>query len=191
MAEQLIRCFIAVKVPTEVLSAVENYIQALKKIVPDVHWVKVNSIHITLKFLGEIKPDLVKQVEEILIPLVNLYKPFTVKVKEAGCFPNKSKPRIFWLGIEQDSNHTLNGIQEWIETNLKPLGFNEEERGFSPHLTLGRVKKPQNFTDLFTYMEKSPFTEQVFSVDKIVMMRSELKPSGAEYSEIKSYPWHE
>jgi 2'-5' RNA ligase len=191
MAEQLIRCFVAVEVPATVLSVIEHYIQALKKIIPDIHWAKVNGIHITLKFLGEIKPDLVKQVEEILIPLSHIYKPFTVKVKGTGCFPNKSKPRIFWLGLEQDSTDSLSEIHEWIETNLKPLGFSEEERGFSPHLTLGRVKKPQNFAPLFTFMEKTPFSEQVFKVDKIVLMRSELKPAGAEYSVIRSYSWHD
>ncbi len=189
MAEQLIRCFVAAKVPAPVLAAIEQYIQALKKIEPEVHWVKVNSLHVTLKFLGEIIPDLVKQVEEILVPLAHLYKPFSIKVKGTGCFPNKSKPRVFWLGLEQDSGNSLNEIHSWIDDNLKPLGFSLEERDFSPHLTLGRVKKPQNFTNLFTYMEKTPFTEQVFEVDKIVLIRSELKPSGAEYTEIKSYSW--
>jgi 2'-5' RNA ligase len=189
MTEQLIRCFVAVKVPATVLSAIEQYIQALKQIEPDIHWVRANSIHITLKFLGEIKPELVRQVEEILEPLAHLYKSFSIKVKGTGCFPNKSKPRVFWLGLEQDSGNSLTEIHAWIDDNLKPLGFSVEERDFSAHLTLGRVKKPQNFTDLFSYLEKTPFTEQVFEVDKIVLMRSELKPSGAEYSEIKSYNW--
>jgi RNA 2',3'-cyclic 3'-phosphodiesterase len=189
MTEPLIRCFVAAKVPAAVLAAIESYIQALKKAEPDVHWVKVDSMHITLKFLGEIKPDLVRQVEEILEPLAHLYKPFNIKVKGTGCFPNRSKPRVFWLGLEQDAGKSLNEIHAWIDDNLKPLGFSVEERDFSPHLTLGRVKKPQNFTNLFAYLEKTPFGEQVIEVDKIALMRSDLKPSGAEYSEIRSYSW--
>jgi 2'-5' RNA ligase len=168
MAGQLIRSFVAIKVPESVLSAVEKYIQNLKKSAPDIHWVKVSGIHITLKFLGEIQPDLVQQVQEILQPLSHLYHPFTIRVKGTGSFPNKSKPRVFWLGLVEDADKTLTDIHEWIDTNLKPLGFATEERGFSPHLTLGRVKRPQNFGELFAYMEK--------------------KPSGAEYSELKSYP---
>jgi 2'-5' RNA ligase len=125
------------------------------------------------------------------MPLSQLYKSFSIKVKGTGCFPSKSKPRVFWLGLEQDSGNSLNEIHSWIDDNLKPLGFSTEERDFSPHLTLGRVKKLQNFSDLFAFMEKTPFIEQVISVDRIVLMRSELKPSGAEYSELKSYSWHE
>jgi len=188
MTEKLIRCFVAVQVPATVLSAVEQYIKALNKTVSDIHWVKVNGIHVTLKFLGEIQPALVEQVEEIMVPLSHLYKPFRIKLKGSGCFPNKSKPRVFWLGLEQDSAKTLSEIHGWIDTNLKPLGFSEEERGFSPHLTIGRVRKPQNFDNLFNFIEKKPFAEHAFSIEKIDLMRSELKPTGAEYSEIKSYP---
>lgn len=188
MPEQLVRCFIAIHVPHDVLSAIEQYIQALRKTAPDIHWVKVNGIHITLKFLGEIKPDLVRQVEDILVPLSQLYKPFNIKVRGSGCFPNKSKPRVLWLGLEQGEDRSVREIHDWIDTNLKPLGFSEEERDYSPHLTLGRVKKPQRFDDLFTYMEKHPFPEHIIFTDRIALMRSELKPSGAEYSEIKNYP---
>jgi 2'-5' RNA ligase len=191
MPEHLVRCFIAVQVPQDVLSAIEQYIRALRKTAPDIHWVKVDGIHITLKFLGEIKPDLVGQVEDILMPLSRLYKPFNIKVKGSGCFPNKSKPRVLWLGLEQGQGNSAKDIHTWIDNNLKPLGFGEEGRDFSPHLTLGRVKKPQPFEALFTYMEKHPFQEHIISVDRIVLMRSELKPSGAEYSELKSYPLHE
>jgi 2'-5' RNA ligase len=190
MSEQLIRCFVAVKMPATVLNAIEKYMKALSKIEADIHWVKINSMHVTLKFLGEIKPELVRQIEEILLPLTNLYKPFNIKVKGTGCFPNRSKPRVFWLGLEQDATNSLSEIHAWIEDNLKPLGFNVEEgRDFSPHLTLGRAKKPQKFTDLLNYMDKNPFGGQEFDVDRIILMRSELKPSGAEYTEIKSYPW--
>jgi len=188
MTEQLIRCFVAVKVPANILSDIDHYIQVLKKMAPDIHWVRVNGIHITLKFLGEIKPDLVRQAEDILIPLSQIYKPFAVQVKGSGCFPDKSKPRVFWLGLEEDQSNSLKEIHDWIDTKLKPLGFSEEGRGFSPHLTLGRVKEPQNFNTLFTYLETHPFAEQNFKADKVVLMRSELKPSGAEYSELKSYP---
>lgn len=78
-------------------------------------------------------------------------------------------------------------IHQWIEDQLFPLGFAKEKRRFSPHLTLGRVKNQEDFSELYSFLDQQPFKKVIFNVDKLSFMRSELKPTGAEYSVIHEY----
>jgi 2'-5' RNA ligase len=187
MSQEKIRCFIAVKVPQNILSEIEKYLVQLRKISSHVRWVKASGIHITLKFLGEIEPLLVDQVKESLQSVAGIVKPFEVMVHGSGCFPNPKKPRVFWLGLEQSIGKELNVIYDWINEKLATFGFEKEKRRFSPHLTLGRVRTPADFTSLLNYMQNYPFPKRGFKVHEIVLMRSILKPSGAEYIPITTY----
>jgi 2'-5' RNA ligase len=187
MNNDLIRCFVAITIPSVVLSEIAKFRANLKRISPEVRWVKVAAIHVTLKFLGEIEPELVDRIKESLRSISSIAEPFTLTVRGSGCFPSRQKPRVFWLGLEQDGDHSLNRIHRWMEDILQKHGFEKEKRRFSPHLTLGRVKKPQNFTHLFKYMDKHPFAEMSFEVNEIVFMQSILRATGAEYTPIKVY----
>ena len=187
MPDNLIRCFIAVKIPEVAIMDIDKYSESLKRIAPDVRWVRVKGIHLTLKFLGEIKAARVTQVKESLSTIEGIFDVFNLNIKGTGCFPNRKRPRVFWLGVEQDNNNSLTLVQQWIEDRLYDLGFDKEKRRFSPHLTLGRVKKPQDFTNLFKYMDKHPFENVSFKVEEIVLMQSILKPYGAEYISVQIY----
>jgi 2'-5' RNA ligase len=187
MNNDLIRCFIAATIPKTVLLEIEKYSQDLKRIAPDVRWVKAKGIHLTLKFLGEINATLLAQVRESLLSIKEIVNPFPVNIQGAGCFPTRKRPRVFWLGLEQDKSNSLTIAQQWIEDRLYGLGFEKEKRPFSPHLTLGRVKKPQDFTHLFKYLDKHPFEKVSFTIEDIVLMQSILKPSGAEYVTVQVY----
>ena len=187
MPEKLIRCFIAIKLPETLLNDIGQYINQIKKIAPDVRWVKAQNIHITLKFLGEIEKNLLQQVVEELFPLVNLVKHFELVVSGFGSFPSAKNPRVFWLGLEPDIKNSLYTLYQWIDKNLESLGFNREKRRFSPHLTVGRIKKPQNFKKLYHFIERNQFPKCIFKVDKIVLMRSELNVTGAIYTPIEEY----
>jgi 2'-5' RNA ligase len=187
MSDQKIRCFIAVKVPQHILEEIDNYLMHLRRIASDVRWVKVHGIHVTLKFLGEIEPKLVDQVKNSLISITGVVEPFHLSVQGSGCFPNTRKPRVFWLGLQQNPENDLFRIYKWIENKLDIHGFEREKRKFSPHLTVGRVRKEQNFAPLFDYIKKNPFSKSSFQVNSIVFMRSILKPSGAEYELIEEY----
>jgi 2'-5' RNA ligase len=187
MPEKLIRCFIAIKMPDTLLTDIGQYIQQIKKLAPDVRWVKARSIHITLKFLGEIEENLLQQVVNELHPLKNLVEPFDLVVSGFGSFPSEKNPRVFWIGLEADVKNSLFTLHKWIDTKLESLGFTKEKRRFSPHLTVGRVKRPQNYNKLYHFIERNPFPKRIFKVEKVILMRSELNVAGAIYTPIEEY----
>jgi 2'-5' RNA ligase len=188
LPEPLIRCFISLHVPEEIVTGISQYIQELKKLTTGVKWIRPEGIHLTLKFLGEIESSRVKMIESRLPEISKACAPFNIYVSGSGCFPGRKKPRVFWVGLEQGESNPLLGIHVLIENILEPLGFDKEKRRFSPHLTLGRVKHPANFLNIYTFFDKHPFPKINFHVTEFFFMRSELKPSGAEYSVIGRYP---
>jgi 2'-5' RNA ligase len=154
-----------------------------------VRWTRVENIHLTLKFLGEIESRRVNSVKKALQPLSDDFSSFALTISGSGCFPGEKRPRIFWLGMEQDIDKHLCNIHKWIDTSLSNLNFEREKRRFSPHLTIGRVRarQPVDFSDLFVFLEKHPFEPVSFDVEKVYFMQSFLKPTGAEYKVIESY----
>ena len=112
----------------------------------------------------------------------------TLTVSESGAFPNKQGPRVVWIGLQSGSDNSLITLHRWIESKLVPLGFVPEKRRFSPHLTVGRIKAPGYYNEMFNYMEKIPFSKMTFTVREINFMKSDLKPTGAVYSILKKYP---
>ena len=187
ISEQLIRCFIAVDLPDDIRASIRAYLSELKRLASAVRWVRVENIHLTLKFLGEIESEKVKIIEDRLYDSESTFSPFKLSITGSGCFPGRKSPRVFWLGFEQGIENPLFTIHQWIEQQLLPLGFTKEKRRFSPHLTLGRVKYQENFSDLYAFLDQQPFKKTMFSVNKLSFMQSMLKPTGAEYSVIHEY----
>jgi len=187
MTNNIIRCFIAIPLPEDLLESIGQYQQKLGQITRDVRWVKPAGIHITLKFLGEQDPSIVTSVENELVNIEGLVNPFTLLVSGAGCFPNPKRPRIFWLGLEHDVDNSLFKLHDWIDRNLEQYGFEREKRRFSPHLTIGRVKNPAGFEDIFDFFHTHPFKQHKLSVKQIVFIRSILKPDRAVYTPIRKY----
>jgi RNA 2',3'-cyclic 3'-phosphodiesterase len=184
---ELIRCFVAVEIPDELKILIDEYISSLRKISPDIKWIKANNLHITLKFLGEIPKDLLSKIQKELLGISNVVKPFAMSIGDAGFFPNQFKPRVIWLGMQNDNNNSLFKIHKWIDEKLENLGFEKEKRRFSPHLTLGRIKVAGNFKLLTEYINHYKFHKYKFNVSDVILMKSLLKPSGAEYSKINVY----
>ena len=183
--EDQIRCFIAVELPAVIQDEIGTYLSQLKKIAPEVRWVRAGSIHITLKFLGEQPASMVSQIEKKMDDVRGLIEPFTLAITGGGCFPNRRQPRVFWLGLEQDKSNPLFKVNAWIEDQMAMLGFDKEKRRFSPHLTLGRVRQPGDFSGIFDFFAENPFQSEGFQVKGISLMRSDLRTSGAVYSAVK------
>ena len=183
----LIRCFVAIEIPDELKSKIDDYVFSLKQFAPKIKWIKAKSLHITLKFLSEIPQNLLQQVQNELSTVSNIVNPFEMSIRGAGFFPNQNKPRIVWLGLQNDNNNSIFKLHEWIDIKLEPLGFEREKRRFSPHLTMGRIKFQDNYHDLSEYINQNEFHSSAFNVSQIVLMKSVLRPAGAEYSQIKTY----
>jgi 2'-5' RNA ligase len=190
MSDQKTRCFIAIHIPDEIHNQISNYIGKLKEYSEQIRWIKATNIHLTLKFLGEIDFSRVDKVKQCLNPISKNFSSFILNISGFGCFPGKKRPRVFWLGMEQEKENPLFGLHHWIENELLKIDFEKEKRRFSPHLTLGRVRarQPVDFTKLFSFIEHNHFTPTKFSVRDIYFMQSFLKPTGAEYQVIDKYP---
>ena len=186
-----IRCFFAIELPGELKARLHQFIADLKTRADGVKWVKSDSLHITLKFMGNL-PE--RQVDTLITALISKpvrVSPFEVRIAEFGAFPNHRRPRVFWLGVESLPRQPLYSLFRQLEARLEPLGYEKESRRFAPHLTMGRVKSGQTFDTLWQWTRAHPFEPFRFSVDSFVLMQSILKPGGAEYKQLQKYPLHD
>ena len=184
---ELIRCFVAIEIPEELKNKIDDYISSLKQIAPEIKWIKAKNLHITLKFLGEIQQELLFQVQDELSAIPKVVNPFKISISEVGFFPNQFKPRVVWLGLHNDNNNSIFKLHEWIDKKLESLGFEREKRRFSPHLTLGRIKLASNYQQLVEYINQHKFQSYSFNIPEVVIMKSMLKPTGAVYSQLKTF----
>jgi len=186
MAE-IIRSFIAIELPPALIDRIDSYQKELKPFTRHVRWVKPAALHVTLKFLGEREKPLIDRVQQNLQTVSGAFRPFALTVNQFGAFPGKRNPRVFWLGIKSEPLELLPDLFHFLENNLQGLGFAKETRRFSPHLTLARVKQPERFDDLWTFVQSHPFEPFRFNVREIVLMQSFLKPQGAVYKAIEKF----
>ena len=185
-----IRSFIAIELPDEVKSALAQLQAQLKtgKQLP-VKWVDPYSIHLTLKFLGNIDLNKVREITGAMEAAAQGISPFKLEVKDVGVFPNLKRVRVVWVGVSGEVAQ-LSQLQQRTESNLVPLGFARESRSFTPHLTLARVREQaspdeqQSFGELIASTKFETVYE--FDVDSINLMKSQLTREGAIYSRISS-----
>ena len=144
-------------------------------------------MHLTLKFLGEVSADKIEEVTSVLRGIVPDYAPFHLSFNGTGTFPPQAQiPRIIWIGIEK--SETLQLIQTRVENELHKIHFPKENRKFHPHLTLGRVKGPQNLGKVLETLNQHKDTEfGKMTVDRITLFKSTLKPTGAEYTILSEF----
>ncbi|MDP2209019.1 MAG: RNA 2',3'-cyclic phosphodiesterase [Bacteroidota bacterium] len=175
------RLFISIDSPASVKAQMAEIQAELKKSQADVKWETADKFHITLKFLGETKDELLPAINGILETVGTKFPPFQIEYDDIGCFPNWKQPRVIWLGANETSG-TLLKLKRSLDIELEKLGFETEDRKFHPHITLGRVKSQHNIKNLTVIMESLKFKSEITTCREILLMRSILKPSGSEYS---------
>lgn len=182
-----IRAFIAVELPDAVREFLAEISAELKRTGGDVKWVRPESIHLTLKFLGAVRNELVPEIEAVAVPVFSRQQPFVVQAKGLGAFPHLGRPRVIWAGLE-DREGRLGPLAGLVESAVVPLGIPRERKSFNPHLTLGRVRSDKGRTDLVeTVRQRMEVIGPSFSVDHAVLFQSILKPSGAEYRALRRF----
>lgn len=175
-----LRCFIAVEIPDAMKEAIHEITAGLKKTGADVKWVPAENIHVTMKFLGKTEEGLVDAIKEALSKKLSAYHPFYIKINGIGYFPEKRTPRVIWAGIEESDG--LLSLYEAVESETAGLGFIPEERPFSPHLTIGRVKSPRRMPQVLEKIENLRHLDfGLLEVKEVSLMKSELGPDGAKY----------
>ena len=173
------RSFIALDVPGPVSDYLSGVIERLAKMTRGVKWVKKAGIHITLKFLGEIDDEAAAVLHDTLAPIGSQFSRIMVSLKEIDAFPSRRRARVVVVKLG-------NGVEEAkalfadMEARLAGFAFKKEEREFTPHITLGRLKLPAPFPN-----GDAPALERMeFAIDRMVLYKSTLTPSGALYSPI-------
>ena len=186
-----IRSFIAVEVPQHLRAKLEEVQRELKRADADVRWVRPESIHLTLKFLGSISGEELEKLAGVIAPIIPLWAPFEVRLHGLGCFPSSRSPRIVWVGIEQGSAEA-SSLQKAVENQAAGVGFPPETRPFKPHLTLGRIRSSKGKDSLAQAVEnRRDVAIGSFWVNEVYLFKSELKPSGAIYTKLRTFPMGE
>ncbi|TET12899.1 MAG: RNA 2',3'-cyclic phosphodiesterase [Dehalococcoidia bacterium] len=185
-----VRAFIAIELPNSVKSTLSQLQDDLKQSDhAPVKWIDSGSIHLTLKFLGNIAVGTTAELTRAISEAARGIAPFRLELGELGVFPNLRAPRVVWIGLGGEIG-TLSVIQENIESALIPLGFSPERRAFSPHLTLGRVRErasPEERRRLGEAVSSLKMGAKLsFTVASLSLMRSRLTREGAVYSCLSS-----
>jgi 2'-5' RNA ligase len=175
------RTFIAIPLTDECLTMLNRMQKDLRVFGADVRWAGIPSIHLTLKFLGEIDPAIIPALSESLKNCVQSHPSFLLRLHGLGCFPNQHNPRVIWCGIEGETA-ALSQLQQQVEAACSALEFAPENREFRPHLTLGRVNGKRNLKPLMDCIKIGSHLECGFKVDHVNIYQSILKPQGAVYT---------
>ena len=179
-----IRTFIAIKIVAE--KRLSDLISSFKKALEgeDIHWVDVNNLHLTLSFIGETSQIQVAEIVKLLESVSEHFQPFQFELKGVAVFKNKIQPRVLFLSVENDFK--LKQLAGEIRGKIKSPQFEDDEKSFNPHLTLGRIKHIQNKDALYALANRfSDVKIQQVTVSEIIFYQSILSSDGPTYNPIK------
>lgn len=182
------RAFIAIELAQNIKTALGALQEELKKSGADVKWVEPRNIHLTLKFLGEINETQIQKISLIIEKIASEQIPFTIHLSSIGAFPKPDYPRVIWVGIDRGDKETQD-IAKRIEEATALIGIPKEERAFSSHITIARVRSDLNrqklTADLVRLANNAEKINYDFQAEKITLFKSTLSPKGALYEILK------
>lgn len=181
------RLFIAFDTPPVVLPLMTAARDRLRAIRSDVKWEPDDKLHCTLKFLGDTPPDRMDAVSGAFAAVARATEAPMATYEGLGCFPNMREPRIVWAGI-RDPEHTIAALATAVDVAAEGCGFERERRRFHPHVTLGRVKGQRGLRELLATLETITFVCPPVQIQEIVLVRSELRPTGSVYTVAARFP---
>ncbi len=181
MSDKLLRTFISVTLPKEIVGLSKMLQTTVVSKKANIKWVNPGNIHFTLKFLGHTPQDAVEGIKDVITKVVAKHSSINLMIKGTGCFPKSERPRVLWLGIDGHLTE-LNNLVNDLEMNLDKIGFPIEQKDFVPHITLARIKYPPKETPNITDYLNTDFEPINFNISRIRFMSSELFPNGSIYS---------
>lgn len=182
------RAFLALDISEPVRAKLGEAIRQLKPESFKVKWVNPGLVHLTLKFFAELPEGLLDPLDAALAPLARGTAPFDLRVLGLGSFGSRDRLRVLWCGIAEGADRAA-ALQDAVERALEPLGLPREERPFSPHLTLGRLREPSREPQLAKALEaRRDFDAGFTRADRLVLYRSTLTPQGPIYEALRRWP---
>lgn len=186
------RLFVALEIPAAVRDNLAAQVQELRELSAKVadkrpRWVRPENLHLTLKFIGEVSPTKLESIRHAL-SAIRLEAPVEITFRGLGFFPNEQHPRVLWAGLDASAN--LPSLAGDIDGALETQGVARERRAFAPHLTLARIEPPGLHEKLSAAIQKNSARDfGSFQARDFHLIESRLKPSGAEYTTLASYPF--
>jgi 2'-5' RNA ligase len=188
-----IRSFVAIELPDEVRDALSGVQSAIKERMQtsesSMRWVRPESIHLTLQFLGDVPIKVLPLVSDAIRKGCAQTSAFELELGGPGVFPNLRRPRVVWIGLKGDQRamYALKSLQAAISDELQPQGF-KPDKEFKPHLTLGRVRegaRQDDYAAIARAISETPIPELTapLRVEGVSLMRSELRPAGSVYTQ--------
>jgi 2'-5' RNA ligase len=187
------RTFIALEMNENLQGHLIEVIRQVAQALPRLNWVDPLGIHLTLAFLGELDAVRLEQAMQAASAAARQVEPFSYRLTRVNTFGSPRQPRVVWMGIEEKSG-ALSLLHRILKQELELRGFETEERPFSPHFTLARVKNPLSsdelyrLQDILTGNQQEIVTSDVYPARCLTVMKSELLRSGAHYTCLKIFP---
>jgi 2'-5' RNA ligase len=186
------RTFIALEMNSDVQRHLTDVIRRVARVLPDVRWVDPANIHLTLAFLGELSDEQLMSAQDATREAALQSHRFSYQLSRLGIFGPPRQPRVIWMGIEEPKG-LLQRVHQTLSCELRRRDFELETRPFAPHFTLARVKAPLTveeqgrFRALLEGKQQGIMTTQHFLTSHLVVMKSELSRSGAQYTQIEKW----
>ena len=184
-----IRSFLAFELPFEIRNIVARVSRELSQSALKARWVKVDNIHLTVVFMGNIETGDIQGIGQGVKEVCQTFPPFDLSLRGIGCFPNRRNPRVLWLGLDGDIE-PMADFRDALQEHLTGFGIKEEKRKFKPHLTLARFRKPKkmDFKEEQLLSKYEDISSSVCSLKELVLFKSDLKPTGAVYTKVDAWP---
>jgi len=188
----LLRAFIALEIPPALQLTIQESTRTLRQSLGNelIRWVPMQNVHLTLKFLGDVSSANLDLIKQMLTVEAEQHPCSEIQVKGIGSFPNSRRPRVIWIGLQAPP--VLESLQRSIESASARLGYGADEKGFSPHLTIGRVKQNLSAPEIQRIRNALEQTKigllGIVQVDAVHLFKSDLQPSGSVYTKLFSAP---
>lgn len=181
------RLFIALDIPGEIRKRLAEYMERVRCYAGDARWARVEGLHVTLKFIGEVKDPKPEEIKRALNDVKA--SQFEVNFENVGFFPTPKSPRVFWVGVQ--SGEELAHLASMIDQTTEKLGIAREERTFSPHLTLARAgtRDPHSLKGLSPLLTAEAAPQfGTMTAREFWLYQSQTGPGGSRYTKLQRYP---
>jgi len=186
MSGERLRLFVAADIPLEIRELLDSTMKRLRGEGIDARWVKPENLHLTLKFIGEYGEEGLERLSREIHKAAERSGPFEAVLGGCGAFPSRRKARVIWVGMS-DGVDDAAAIARKLDSRLEKAGVKREQRQFRGHLTLARLRRPQDCTEVLESMSGmlEGLQDLPFRVEEIRLFRSILKPQGPMYVELE------
>lgn len=179
------RLFVALDIPQDVRARISAFAERVRPLCPQARWARVEGLHVTLKFIGEISDERVPQITKALSAIKGA--PFDVTFENVGFFPSAKSPRVFWIGVH--AGDALSQLAFSVSESLAAIGIPREDKNYSPHLTLARTGSSRdldhNLKALTSLVTSEVETFGTMTADEFFLYRSQLGRGGSTYTKME------